>query len=67
MRSILGPLVLLLLTAPLPVGIVMTGCAASLPPAVQVPNLKSIAGEWQVFRGASWNEHSRCVVRSMRS
>ena len=47
MRSILGPLVLLLLTAPLPVGIVMTGCAVSLPPAVQVPDLKSIAGEWQ--------------------
>ena len=47
MRSILGPLVLLLLAAPLPVGIVMTGCAASLPPAVQVPDVKSIAGKWQ--------------------
>ncbi len=29
------------------IGLVMTGCAAALPPAVQIQDLKSIAGKWR--------------------
>ena len=47
MRRILGPLALLHLAAPLLVSLAMTGCATSLPPAVQVQDVKSIAGKWQ--------------------